>query len=91
MGVALSIATYFIIWWLVLFIVLPMGVRDQQEEGEIVPGTPASAPARPQLLKKAILTTVISAVVFAAVYTVLALNLLDGETLDRWFGIRQRG
>ncbi len=87
MGLPLSIAVYFILWWLILFIVLPIGVRDQQEDGEVVPGTPASAPTRPQMLKKALITTVLSAVVFAVVYYVIDSGIIDGASLDRMFGI----
>ena len=39
-------AIYFIIWWTVLFIVLPLGYRTQQEDGEVTIGTVESAPAR---------------------------------------------
>lgn len=71
MNFSMGVAIYFIIWWLVLFAVLPIGVRDQQESGAIVPGTPGSAPSHPQLGKKALLTTTVSAVVFALVYAVV--------------------
>ena len=37
MAVATAIAIYFLIWWIVLFAVLPWGVRAQGEEG--APGT----------------------------------------------------
>lgn len=87
MGLPLSIAVYFILWWLILFIVLPIGVRDQQQDGEVVPGTPASAPTRPQMLKKALITTVVSAAVFAVVYYVINSGIVDGAGLDRMFGI----
>ena len=51
MDILQSIAVYFFIWWITLFLVLPFGVRTQQEEGSVVPGTPESAPARPRLLR----------------------------------------
>ena len=38
-------AIYFIMWWIVLFAVLPWGVRSQTEHGEEVPpGTDPGAP-----------------------------------------------
>jgi len=40
MSVSFAIAIYFIIWWTVLFAVLPIGVRTQAEDGAVVPGTP---------------------------------------------------
>lgn len=68
MGLSFSIAIYFIVWWLVLFIVLPFGVRSQDDAGSIVPGTPGSAPLAPRLLRTALITTVVSAAVFAILY-----------------------
>ena len=66
MSLTLSAAIYVVIWWTVLFAVLPIGIRTQGEDGEVVPGTPASAPASPRLLRVVALTTLLSAVVFAA-------------------------
>jgi predicted secreted protein len=68
MGLSFSIAIYFIVWWLVLFIVLPFGVRSQDDAGSVVPGTPGSAPLAPRLFRTALITTVVSAVVFAILY-----------------------
>ena len=39
-----SIAIYFLIWWITLFAVLPWGVRNQEESGEVTPGTDPGAP-----------------------------------------------
>ncbi len=63
-------AVYFVLWWLVLFIVLPIGVRTQEEEGGVEPGTVPSAPAAPYLLVKLLATTLLSGVLFAAGYVV---------------------
>jgi predicted secreted protein len=71
MSITFGVATYFVIWWTVLFAVLPFGVRTQGEAGEIVPGTPESAPVAPRLLRTFAITTVVAAAVFAVVYTVV--------------------
>jgi predicted secreted protein len=85
MSLTLGLALYFIIWWTTLFAVLPLGVRTQAEEGSVVPGTPESAPVRPQLVRVAVLNTVVSALVFALVWIVVVYNLIPiGElSLDR--------
>ena len=44
---ALAAAIYFVIWWTVLFAVLPWGVQSQHEAGKISPGSDPGAPARP--------------------------------------------
>lgn len=71
MSLTSGIAIYFIIWWIVLFAVLPWGVRTQGEAGEVVPGTAESAPLKPALIKKAVATTIVSAIVFAIVYVLV--------------------
>lgn len=81
MSLTLSIAVYFIIWWTVLFAVLPIGVRTQGEDGEIVPGTPASAPTAPRLLWIVALNTMVATVVFAIVWAVIVYRLIPIELL----------
>ncbi len=71
MSLSLGIALYFMIWFLTLFAVLPFGVKTQGEAGEIVEGTPASAPAAPRLLRVAVINTVVAAIAFAFVWTAL--------------------
>jgi len=81
MSLSFAIAIYFIIWWTVLFAVLPIGVRTQAEDGAIVPGTPESAPAAPRLLRVVLLTTAISALVFAALWALIRYGIVDLNTL----------
>ena len=68
MSLTLALAVYFIIWWTVLFAVLPFGIRSQQESGDVVDGTEPGAPVLPGLLKKAAITSVIAAVIFVFVW-----------------------
>ena len=79
MSTALAIALYFMIWWLTLFMVLPVGVRTQAEDGKVVPGTPESAPAAPRILRIALINTVLATVVFAIVYWFLSSGLGEFE------------
>src|SRR5258708_34244470 len=60
MSLPTSIAIYFIIWWVVLFAVLPWGVRSQQEQGTITPGSDPGAPAIPRLKRKLVWTTIVA-------------------------------
>lgn len=70
--IAMAVAVYFTMWWTVLFAVLPFGVKSQHEDGDIIPGSEPGAPQAPLLLKKAIWTTLLSAVLFTALMLVLA-------------------
>jgi predicted secreted protein len=60
----LAIAVFLTIWWIVLFTVLPLGVRSLHEDGETPAGSDPGAPLAPMLLKKAAITTAIATVVF---------------------------
>jgi predicted secreted protein len=80
MTLSFAIAIYLVIWWIVLFAMLPIGVRTQAEEGEIAPGTTESAPHLPKLLPKMLATTVVASVVFAAVYVIIVHRVI---TLDQ--------
>ena len=55
-------AVYFVVWWTILFAVLPWGTRTQEEDGEVVLGTISSAPVHPRLLRTAIATSIVAAV-----------------------------
>jgi predicted secreted protein len=79
MKIGSAVAIYFIIWWTVLFTVLPFGVHNNHEAGDTLePGHDAGAPARPLLLIKAGITTAISAVIFAGVYWAITSGAVFG-------------
>jgi predicted secreted protein len=72
MKIQSAIAIYFIMWWLILFTVLPLGVRNAAEAGvEVEEGNDAGAPVTHGLKWKAVLTTIITSVVFAMFYFAL--------------------
>ena len=66
-------ALFFIIWWTLLFAILPFGVRSQVEAGEVVKGTEPGAPAAPALREKAVWTTLVAALVLVVAAGVLPL------------------
>lgn len=68
----LGIALYFTIWWVVLFAILPFGVRSQHEDGEMPEGTDPGAPVAPRMGIKMLWTTVVSAIVWAAALYVIS-------------------
>ena len=64
-----ALAIYFILWWLVLFTVLPWGAHSAHETGAAsAEGHAPSAPLDPRIVRKFAITTVLSAVLFAAIY-----------------------
>jgi predicted secreted protein len=86
MSISSGIAIYFVLWWIVLFAVLPFGIRSQAEDGEAVPGSDPGAPVLPRMLRKLIWTTLISILIFAiGVWAYLA-GYLNVERLTRLMG-----
>jgi predicted secreted protein len=79
MSLSLGIALYIMIWWMTLFAVLPWGVRTQGEAGEVVAGTPESAPVAPRLLRTVAINTVVATICFLFVWAAL-----DND----WLGLR---
>ena len=61
------IAIYVVVWWLILFMVLPFGVRPPTDE-EMEPGQEAGAPVKPMVWRKMAITSVIAAVVCVIFY-----------------------
>jgi len=68
-----GLALYFVVWWILLFAVLPFGVRSQAENWEVVQGSEPGAPAVPALREKAIWTTLVASVVLVIVAAVFPL------------------
>ena len=64
-------AFYFILWWLTLFCILPFGVKTQAEESDVTLGTVGSAPSKPQIFKKMLITTVVSAIILGLIIWVV--------------------
>lgn len=80
------IAIYFLIWWVTLFAVLPWGVRNQEESGDVVPGSDPGAPAMHRVWSKLIWTTVVATVVFGILYVIYSQGLIPYDWLMRISG-----
>lgn len=75
MGWFTAIVLYALIWWVVLFAVLPIGTRPSTD---IDPHHGwAGAPQNPHLLRKAIITTVVAAVIWGAAIWLITSDYLS--------------
>ncbi|HTV68434.1 MAG TPA: DUF1467 family protein [Rhizobiaceae bacterium] len=63
-----AFAIFFIIWWLVLFAMLPFSLRTQDENDDVTLGTTPSAPGGPHMLRAIVRTTVVALIIFAVFY-----------------------
>ena len=73
-----AVVVFIVIWWLVLFMVLPFGVR-RTESPEA--GHDTGAPAHPMLWRKVAVTTAITLVLFAIVYAIAESGLVSLQDL----------
>jgi predicted secreted protein len=84
MPVATALAVFFLIWWVVLFAVLPWGVRSQHEGNDIAPGTDPGAPSKARIGWKLVWTTLIAAAIYAVCFIVYEER---GVTVDGFVGL----
>ncbi len=85
--ISTGFAIYFVLWWIVLFLTLPFGVRSQHEDGGGAPGTDPGAPIVSRMGRKLIWTTVLSGVIFAVGLTAYNAGYLNIERLSKLMGM----
>lgn len=84
MGLTSAIVLYAVVWFMVFFVILPIGLSTQGDEGKIVPGTHAGSPARFPLRRKAIQTTIWGTLLWAIIAGVILSGRISVRDLD-WF------
>lgn len=85
MNATAAVVLFAVIWFMVFFILLPLRLKTQGEAGDVVPGTPSSAPAGAGVGRKARLTTVTAVVLWAAIAGVIESGWITLADID-WFG-----
>ena len=73
MNVVTGLAVYFVLWWISLFMVLPWGNRPDTEVQE---GNAPSAPAKPRIVLKALVTTGLAAAFWVIIWLVVRSDLI---------------
>ena len=77
-----AVAIYLTIWWTALFVVLPLGSKSFAESGITPPaGADPSAPVNPNLRRKFITTTWVSAVIWLVLFLIIHFHLVDLTSL----------
>jgi predicted secreted protein len=78
-----AVVLYVVIWFLTLFVVLPIGYQSQEEEdGEVVPGTPPGAPSSTHFKRKFLWTTVAGTLVWGVVMAIILTGVIPLEVFD---------
>ena len=78
MGVTGSIIVYVMIWWIIFFSVLPIGIQSNKEiYKEKIGGNDPGAPKNPRIVQKFLFTTLITSIIFAVIYYLVRIDLLN--------------
>ena len=78
MGITGSIIVFVLIWWIIFFSLLPVGIQSNKEKfREKIEGVDPGAPNNPKIVKKFLITTIITSIIFILIYYLVKLNLLN--------------
>ena len=82
MTITAAIVLFAIIWFMVLFICLPLKVKTQGDSGEVVPGTPESAPENGDIKNKLLLVTAVTGVLWVISFSIIVSEIIKIEDID---------
>ena len=78
MGITGSIIVYVMIWWIIFFSVLPIGIQSNKEAfKENIGGMDPGAPKNPRIGKKFFVTTLITTIIFSVIYYLVNIEFLN--------------
>ena len=78
MGITGSIIVYVMIWWIIFFSVLPIGIQSNKETfKDNIEGADPGAPKNPKIAKKFLITTIITSIVFIVIYYLVNNDLIN--------------
>jgi predicted secreted protein len=79
-----GIVLFVVIWFMAFLVALQIGPKSQADDGEIVPGTPASAPADLRIKRKVVAATMIAVVLWSVIASVILSGAIGLRDID-WF------
>lgn len=82
MGITSGIVLFAVIWFMTWLIVIPIRIQTQGDAGKVEPGTHAGAPQTHHLKKKAWITTVVAAILWAIIAGIILSGVISVRDLD---------
>jgi len=77
-GITGSIIVYVLIWWIIFFSVLPLGIQSNKKKfKDRIGGIDPGAPINPKIGKKFLITTIITSIFFIVIYYLVKFDLLN--------------
>jgi predicted secreted protein len=77
-----AIVLFAMIWFMCLFVALQVGYRSQREDGEVVPGTPASAPVDLRFGRRLVWVTLATVAIWAPICLVILSGAITIHDID---------
>lgn len=77
MAITSAIVLYAVVWFMVMFIVLPIGRRTQGDDGDVVPGTQLGAPVNFDLKRTIIIVSSVALVIWAVICAVIISGVIS--------------
>lgn len=82
MAVTSALVLFAVIWFMVLFVVLPIGMRTQGDDEEVVPGTMKSSPNNLNMKRKALTVTYITFVLWIVISGIIISGWISVDDFD---------
>ena len=86
MAITSALVLYAVIWFLSFLVIIPIKLETQGDKGKVVPGTHSSAPENHYLKQKAIITSVVAAVLWAVIAGIIVSGVISISDFD-WMGV----
>ncbi len=85
MSITAALVLFVVIWFMTMFIVLPIQLRTQGEEGDVVPGTHQGAPSDFRTGRTMLITTLVATPIWAVIAGIILSGVVTIDMLD-WRG-----
>ena len=82
MAITSALVLFAVIWFMLLLMALPMRMKSQEQDGEVVPGTPASAPVNPMIGTKLFWVTVVTFVLWVPLVAFIVSGVVSIHDID---------
>lgn len=84
-GIVNGVVVFLIVWWLFFFTMLPIGVRSQEEAGDVVDGSEPGAPHAPNMARKMWWTTIATSIAWIFYFIITESGVLSQLMPHRWY------
>lgn len=82
MSVTSGIVMFLTLWFLTMFVTLPIGLRTQGDDKKITPGTQASVPTNFRLKRTVLIVTGVTIVIWTILFLIITSGIITVHDID---------